>query len=651
MNIKILDSWLKEFLKTKATAPKIGEMLSLSSVSVERVEEYKTNDFLYDIEVTTNRPDLMSVVGLAREAGAILPEFNVAADFMPPLIKELKEKPKEKLSIQIKNDPSLVDRICAVIMEVNLKESPQYIKERLGAAGIRSLNNLIDVTNYVMREIGHPTHVFDYDRLKTKKLIIREAKKGEKVVTLDGKEYRLAGGDIVADNGEGEIVDLLGVMGTANSVVTDKTKRILFFLDNNKPHIIRRTSMGLAIRTEAAVLNEKGVDPELAMTALLRGIELFKETADGKLLSDIIDIYPNKPKTKHIKISQDKINDVIGVKIPIKKSGEILKKLGFETNIEPKNLLVTVPSWRNNDMEIEEDIVEEIARVYGYYKLPSLLPPLTYATPYHMSKNPFYIEKRIKEALKYWGFTETYSYSLVSEDLLEGPTKEALEVSNPLSQDLVYLRKTLVPSLLKVIRDNENKQIIKIFEMANVYMPKANDLPNEVLMLGGAIKKEKVSFYEIKGVIEQLLNDLGIKNMSFKQKDGGTGAQIYINKDFIGEIEILDENIADFELNFQKILNCVNLSKTYTPILKFPPVIEDISMILPKEVMFQEVVNVIKNQSDLIKEVNLFDTYENKKSFRIKYQDPQKTLTNEEVSKVREKVYQALEKELEAKVV
>ena len=318
MNIKILDNWLREYLKTSATQKKIAEKLSLTSVSIERIENFK-DDFVYDIEVTTNRPDLMSVVGIAQEAATVLPQSGIDATFVKPKLALPNVHPKDSPELHLKFDEKLVNRISAVIMEIKIKDSPQYIKDRLEASGIRSLNNVIDVTNYVMREIGHPTHVFDYDRLSNHTLNIRESKKGEKLKTLDEKEYTLTGGDIVADNGNGEIVDLISIMGTANSVVTNSTKRILFFIDNVEPTHLRKTSMELGIRTEAVILNEKGINPELASDALARGIELFQKLADGKIVSEIYDIYPKKPKETVISVSKEKINSVIGVDIQLKK--------------------------------------------------------------------------------------------------------------------------------------------------------------------------------------------------------------------------------------------------------------------------------------------------------------------------------------------
>lgn len=649
MNIKILDSWLREYLKTKAKASDIAEKLSLTSVSVERLEKFGDSDFIYDIEITTNRPDLMSIIGLARETAAILPQFGIEADFNKPTF-ETPRKLKENLDLEIKNNPLLVNRVTAAIMEVNLEQSPDYIKKRLEASGIRSLNNVIDVTNYIMREVGYPTHVFDYDRLMSKKIIIRESKKGEKITTLDEKTHLLQGGDIIAENGKGEIIDLIAIMGLKNSVVTDKTTRIVFFINHAKPRYVRKTSMSLGIRTEAAILNEKEIDPALIKDALYKGIELFKKIADAKLVSNIIDIYPNKPKIKQVTVSLDKINRIIGVNVPAKTSVEILNKLGFNAKLSGNNITVSVPTWRLGDVGIEEDIIEEVARVYGYHKLPSTIPPLTKADDYSLTDDPFYWDKRVKNALKYWEFTEVYTYSMVSEEILEGPIKDSVKIKNPLTQDMVYMRKTLVPSLLEAVRENKNRENLKIFELSNVYHPRQNNLPDEINMLAGVIKKENVSFYEIKGIIEQLLNDIGIEDLSFTAKEsGGLGSSISIKNDYIGEIEILEENIANFELNFETIKKHANLKKIYKPLLKFPSIIEDMRIISDPKVSYKKIVSVIKKQSELIADVSLLDIYEDKKTFRIKYQDPNKNLTNEEVSKIREKITLALEKELKIK--
>ncbi len=644
MNIKILDSWLRDYLKTNATPPELKDILSLTSVSVERLEKIN-NDYLYDIEVTTNRVDLMSVLGIAKEADASLSQFKKTSEFLPLKFKKPNIINGEK--INIKNNSKLVNRICAVILSVKIKNSPDYIKQRLEASGIRSLNNLIDVTNYVMREVGHPAHVFDLDKIPTRTIVIRESSKGEKIKTLDDKEYTLPGGDIVADDGEGNIIDLLGIMGLKNSVVSENSKKILFFIDNNDPYRIRKTSMSLGIRSEAAILNEKGINPDLAYDALLRGIELYQNIAEAEVISEIYDIYPNTVKEKRIEVSEKKILDVIGVEISSTEIKNILNKLGF-TVFKKDHLEVTVPTSRINDIEIEEDIIEEVARIYGYHKLPSILPKDNTLNVSNYT-NQFFFEERVKNALKYWGFTETYTYSMVSADLYEGDLRDAVTIQNPLNSDLVYMRKTIIPSLLLVLKENIEKEEVKIFELANVYHKRANDLPDEISTLSGAIKKPKASFYEVKGVIEGIMTDLGINPDFKKSHKSAVGASVFANKKYVGEIEVLDSNVIVFELNFNEIIKNATLSKKYKPLAKYPPVVEDLAIILDKDISTQDVIEEIKKQSLLINNVSLFDEYENSRTFHIVYQDPSKNLTTQEVSKIREKIIKGLQDKFNAR--
>ena len=650
MNIRILDSWLREYLKTSATPKKIAEKLSLTSVSIERIENYK-DDFVYDIEITTNRPDLMSVVGIAQEAAAVLPQSGIDASFVKPTLQLPTVHPKKNPELTITFDKKLVNRITAVIMEVKIKQSPEFVKDRLDASGIRSLNNIIDITNYVMREIGHPTHVFDYDRLENHTLNIRESKKGEKIKTLDEKEYTLSGGDIVADNGKGDIVDLISIMGTANSVVTNNTKRILFFIDNVEPTHIRKTSMELGIRTEAAVLNEKGINPESARDALLRGIELFKTLADGEIISEIIDYYPNQPKETIITLTDAKINSVVGIDIPLQKSAKILTSLGFDVSQQGETLIITVPSRKSSeDMLIPEDLIEEIARVYGYENIPDTLPTAPTTAYLHLDKNEFYWEDRIKDALKYWGFTEVYTYPMVSETLYEGKIEDAATVQNPLSDDMVYMRRTITPSLLQVIKENQDYETIRIFELANIYEKNGRDLPNQILKLAGVVHKQKVSFLEVKGMLEQLLTDLEITDFQFKQLSGGNGAKIVIDKQELGTLEILDETTITFELDFATMLKHATLKKHYKPLSKYPPIVEDLAIIAPLETTTGDLMEEIKKQSKLIREVSLLDKYKETRTFHIVYQSYDNNLNDKEAGDIRKKILKALKEKFHARL-
>lgn len=665
MNIKILDSWLREYLHTKATPQQIAEKLSLCSVSVERLEKvnhleggrlkrsgshdsFKVEDYIYDIEITTNRPDLMSVVGLAREAATVLTQNKIQAAFTSPRFSEPKT-PQNKTGIEIKNNPRLVNRICAVVVEVTVKPTPQKIIDRLEASGMRSLNNLIDITNYLTRTIGHPSHVFDFDRLASKHLTIRESKPGEKIIALDKKTYTLPGGDIVAVDDKNRIVDLLGIIGLENSIVTNETKKILFFIDNNDHVKMRRTSMNLNIRSEAVILNEKGPDPELAWDTFLYGIKMFEELADGEVISGLMDIYPNKVSKKTITVSEHKINSVIGIPVSLNTSAEILKGLGFEVNTHGTSLTASPPSFRANDIEIPEDLIEEIARIYGYNNIPNSLPPITETAVIDLNKDEFYWERAIKESLKYWGFTEVYTYSMVSDKLLESNNGNAVKIKNPLSSDFVYMRKTLTPSLLNVIKENPGYDTVNLFEIANVYENIPNKLPSQTLHLAAAMKNPKITFYHAKGIIEQLLNNLGINEIQFNTLPPGK-IKISILKDQIGQLQIQEEHTITFELDLEIILKYATTKKIYTPVSKFPPVLEDIALIVPFKIPTGDIITAIKKQNKLIKNVTLLDKYQDTRTFHIIYQSNEKNLTSEEVGDIRAKILESLKDKFNAKL-
>lgn len=636
MNILIPHSWLKDYLETNATPKQFAQAMSLTSVSIERMEKVG-DDVVYDIEVTTNRPDLMSVIGLAREASAVLPQQGFKATFKPGRVDYNENVVSSSKLVNIKIDPELVNRILAVVMEIDLGESPDFIKDRLTKTGIRTINNAVDVTNYIMRDLGHPSHVFDYDRLPNHTLIIRKSKKGEKIITLDEKEYILPGDDIVADDGAGNIVDLLGIMGTANSVVTPETKRILLFLDNNNPNLLRKTSMNLGIRTEAAILNEKGVNPDIMLPTLLKGIELLKKFAKAKSISPIIDLYPNKVKPKTVKITKDKIDKSIGLEIPQQTVVEILKSLGFSVNVKNNEFEIEIFTSRINDIDIPEDIVEEVARVYGYHKIPNQLPPSETSSYYHQDENEFYWLGKIKEAFRFWGYNEVYTYSMVGEELFDGPIENAIKLKNPLTEDKTYLRNSLVPSIIDVVSKNKNENKLLLFEIANVYINKKSGLPDEILHLGVVIKDENSTFFNGKGVVEQLANILSIKNLSFEKKtEGLDGCTIEIGSKKVGSIEV-DEYVT-IELDLQEVLKHANAKKKYKQPAKFPPIIEDVRVEMAPHYHFSKIEKAIKEVSDLVHDVSILDVYKNKKTFRITYLDRSKSLTTEDIAPIRAKI-------------
>ena len=646
MNILIPHSWLSEFLKTEARPEKIGECLSLCGPTVERIEKTK-DDVIYDIEVTTNRVDLMSVYGIAREASVILPEFGYKAKLKPYLKGQAFESSK-KLEIKIRSNIKLCKRILAVKLEgVNLGQSPSWLSERLIKVGQRPLNNAIDITNYVMWEIGHPIHVFDFDRLSNKNILVREAKKGESLITLDGVKYTLNGGEVVFDDGKGEIIDLPGIMGTANSVVTPNTKNVLLWIESIDPTRIRRASMGLDIRTQAAILNEKQVDPELGMPAILRAVELFEKIAKAKTASKLVDIYPSPYIPQKIKTTKTFIDERLGINIDKNQIKSILSNLEFRASWSRNNLEVEVPSFRAQDVAIPEDIIEEVARIYGYHKFPSML--MQGALPEKLHDSPFDFENKVKNILKGWGGVEVYTFSMVPKESVE---KGALKLTNPLGKDSEYLRTSLMPSLIEAATQNSGeKEPFHIFEVANVYLPKPGSLPMEKMMLAGIFSQ--YNFRGAKGIVESLLQDNKI-DYSFEPLDStffapGRRVEIRSGKLYLGQFGILDgEDFIYYEFDCEALRKVSATTIPYKTLPKYPPQIEDITLVLPQRTKVGDVLISIKSVSYLINEAELIDIFKDAYTFRIWYQNPKKTLSDAEVEEIRKKILGEVKKKFGA---
>lgn len=511
MNIKITYNWLREYLDTDATPFELQKYLSICGPSVEKIEQVD-NDYVFEIEITSNRVDTASVYGIAREANAIVPQFGKKAKLKEMDLIKL-ENNANRLPLILSDSKHLCDRIIAVVMDnVQGGQLPEFMRDRLEECGVRSLNNLIDITNYVMLELGQPTHVFDYDRIKTNKLVVRDAKRGEEFVSLDGKVCDLTQDDVIIDDGTGRVIDLPGIMGAENSVVTAQTKRIVFFIESNNPTLIRRTSMRLALRTMAATINEKGPDPELAKTALLRGIELYQKYASAKIASKIYDLYPKKYLTKKVSVSISDIDRIIGVKIAKKEAVGVLEALGFDYHIDKNRgdiVTVTVPSFRYRDVSTKEDLIEEIARVYGYNRLPNTVQDTKYIKQPKDVELFFELQSKIKHFLKDIGLHEVVNYSMISKDIIENSNLKVsghLALKNSISRDFEYMRTHLMQSLIKNVKDNEGKtDVVKFFEIGKTYKPTKGNLPEEKYKLGIVTNS---SYYDLKGIVDSLLNEL-----------------------------------------------------------------------------------------------------------------------------------------------
>jgi phenylalanyl-tRNA synthetase beta chain len=646
MNIKITHAWLLEYLDTKATPQQIQKYLSLCGPSVERVEDLGNGDVSYDIEITSNRVDMASVEGIAREAATILSRFEIPSTLKkPPLATE--KQTDNTLPLTVLDETGLCRRILAVVMDnVSIAPSPEHIRQRLEIAGIRSLNNAVDITNYIMTEIGHPTHVFDYDRIQTHSLIIRYAKAGEEIVTLDNKKYHLAPDDIIIDDGTGKVIDLPGIMGTANSVVTPTTKRIIYFIESNDPVAIRRSSMRYGIRTMAATINEKNPDPETAKRALMRGIELFESVMRAKQASNIIDIYPSPIKPVEITTDTAFINGKIGIEINEDQIVSILEDLEFSVKRESGALQISVPVFRRADVSIPEDIVEEVARIYGYHNLPDNLSPAVYVKQPKEMEELFVYQSKIKSFLKHVGMHEVLNYSMISLDMIKNfglDPQRHLYLSNVLSEEIKYLRITLIPSLLKNIKANEGKRTqLRLFELAKIYPPQEGNLPDEQYKLALITN---TSFADLKGAVEALLNELHIESYKFQPSKTGPfthnlQAQLLIEGKEAGIVgQVTPTNQQNFgikstcfaaELDFSTLIASAKTIANYKRPHPYAVIKLDQTVQVNQNTTYEALKEKAFKSSSLLQDIEVVSVFENKLTLRYYFASSHRNITEEE---------------------
>ena len=646
MNVLISDSWLREYVETKATANQIADALSLHGASVESITK-KGNDYVYDIEITTNRIDMVSIIGMAREVAACLKREGFKATFRPLNIKKL-DKVSKELEVEIQNDSKLCKRVLAVALDnVSTHESPKFIKDRLEASGVRSLNLLIDITNYIMLEIGHPTHVFDLDRIKEGKMIIRESRKGEQITSLEHKTYGLTGGDIIIENGKGTIIDLPGIIGTSNSVVIDDTKRILLFLENNDQFKMRKSSMELDIHTMASSINEKGPDPELGYVALLRGIELYIKYAGATQISKIYDNYLQPAKAKQLMLKHSDLERIAGIELKCPEVVEILQDLGFKTAEKTGEYSVIVPTWRLQDVTIKEDLIEEIVRMYGYHNIPSIIPPLREPSD-QPDLDRFYWERKIKQVLSQNGMHEVYTYSLVPETLVVDSSR-ALKIINPLTEATAFLRTSLIPSLINVVRDNTKYQDkLSVFEIANTYITKDKDIPTQEPQLGIVSNAHNIT--QLKEMVEKLFQELGIEYELEQKSKKDLKVVFTVGGIKVGTVYEFEELVAA-EIELSLLKGHERRYKSYVPISTYPVLIEDMTFTFPEKTLLGPVIKEIYQQSKLVSTVELVGTYEQNATFKISYLDREKSLTSVDIEPIRKKIDMVLSSNYSAKLV
>ncbi len=630
------------------------------------------NDYILEVEVTSNRPDAMSVVGLAREASACL---GVKLNWKMPK-PDLKVVKKLPLSVEVKEPKLCPKYLGIVITDVKVSPSPLWLQTRLLASGLRPINNLADITNYILLEYGRPMHVFDYDKLNGQKIIVRKAKAGESILALDGKIYQLKPQHLVIAD-EKAPVAIAGVMGGELSGATEMTKTIVFESATFDPVLIRKTARELNLHSESSDLFEKNLHPETTIAGMLKAIELVQKLAGGKVASVVFDSNKNKFQPNKIKFDTNGVKRHLGIEIPISMIKNILDSLGFTVS-GSKTLSVTVPWWRQNDVVYDYDLIEEIARIYGYHNLPVNLPQGE--IPQEKKDLTFFWENLIKNSLAGLGFTEVLNYSMISANLLE-KTKfkpsEALKIHNPLNEELEYLRPTLLSGILQNVSENLNNfSEIKIFELSNVYLKnKETELPAEVSKVTGAVVWENEIYLEAKGIVEFLLKKLGISGYNLKATDSAcplweAGQCLDILKEgkFLGQFGIIKNDILEkfgikkpvgiFDFEISSLMNFATTVKSFLPIPEFPSIVRDLAIVVDDKISWGQVSDSVNQADQLIAGIEYLSTFTdsslggNKKSlaFRIVFRAKDRTLKSEEVDEVIKKVVQKLQSSFGAKL-
>lgn len=654
MNILIPHSWLLEHLETSASPEEIQKYLSLCGPSVERIYE-REGEPVYDIEVTTNRVDSMSVRGIAREAAVILPQFGVSASFKPLKLDTKLIVGGHELPLPvIKNDPTVCKRImCVALADVQATPTPDWMAKRLRQIEANVHDSLIDITNYVTHDLGHPCHAFDYDQIMKLggEIRVTVAKEGQPFTTLDGENYTTVGGEVVFENPAGEIIDLPAVKGTANTAISARTRNILFWLEAIDHKKVRFASMTHAIRTVAAQLNEKQVDPNLAEPVLYEGIAYYQQLCKASVASEVFDEFPGKLKPVTLTVPLTRITEYLGLELETSTIASILEILGCQVEYDSvKALFKIVPPSFRPDLEMDADIVEEIARIYGYHNVSSVLmaTPIPQTKPDNLN---FDLENQLKHFLANIGWQEVYTYSLVSAELAEAsgyPLSKHLKLLNPLTDDKIYLRRTLLPSLAEIIDQNSQVENLSVFEVANTYQPVTGKLPNEILHLSLV---SKMRFPQLKGCVESLLRQLYITQVSVQPIQDAKGfaqaGEVVVTNDagqkqIIGQIGILKNGMTAASFPVAELLAASKNHPTYQALPKTASILEDMTFTLPAKTELGPVLRKIKQLSPLIHQVALKDSFRQNYTFTIEYLDSTQNINAETVQPLRKKVAQLL---------
>jgi len=630
------------------------------------------NDHVVEFEITPNRPDCLSVIGLAREAAAT---YDAELTLHTPVVKGAGGSICDLLDVETPADDLCPRYTARMVRNVKIAPSPKWMRERLRAMGVRPINNIVDITNYVMLEYGQPMHAFDYRYVKGGKIIVRRAEEGEKLTTLDGKEHTLTADHLVIAD-DTRAVGLAGIMGGLNSEIVDDTVDVVFESANFNGTCIRKGALALGMRTEASAKFEKGLDILNTLPAVERACELVEMLGAGEVVDGIIDILNYVPNPTVLTLEPEKINALLGTDVSADAMVAILKKLDFQVDGDQ----VTVPSWRGDVKEMA-DLAEEVARFYGYNNIPNTLQRgETTKGGYSPAQQ---LERQLGSVARSCGFDEIITYSFISPTYYDkirwpenDPARQSFKILNPLGEDTSIMRTTVLPSMLEILTRNYNhrNKNVKLYEVGRIYLPGTGDgLATESKVLSLGAFGDDMDFFALKGVIETVLADIRAKDVRFEACSDnpsyhpGRCATVWAGSDCIGVFGQVHPLVArnygvdgDFycaELSFDELMLAKGSDPEYVPLPKFPAVTRDIAVVCDKDVTVGALEDCIRRGAKgLLKEVVLFDIYtgtgipEGKKSvaFALTLRADDRSLTAEEADEDMKAVLAALESELGA---
>jgi phenylalanyl-tRNA synthetase beta chain len=628
-------------------------------------------DASFEYEVTSNRVDCFGVLGIAREAAA-----TFRKPFCPPVIKETgnEENTQDYISVEIENTDLCSRYVARVVKDIKIAPSPEWMQRRLAACGIRPINNIVDITNYVMEEYAQPMHAYDLDTIAQHKIIVRNAKKDETFVTLDGQERKLDESMLMICDGE-KAVGLAGIMGGENSKITDDVTTMLFEAACFDGTNIRLSGKKLGMRTDAQAKFEKGLDPNTAMEAINRACQLVEELGAGTVVGGCVDVYPVKREEEVVAYDVDKINALLGTDIPEEDMVNYFEMV--ELSVDTKAKEVHVPTWRQ-DVHRLADLAEEVARFYGYDKIPETLPSGE-ATAGKLAYQTM-IQNIARTVVEQAGFSEGMTYSFESPKVFDklrlskdAKERNAIVISNPLGEDYSIMRTLSINGMLTSLATNYNRRNkdVRLYELANIYIPKSlplEELPDERMQLTLGMYGVG-DFFDMKGVVEAILDKLGIKRVvQYTPEDDrpylhpGRKADVIIDGrtiGFIGEVhpEVLDSYDIGTKaylavLDVEILAELANFGTKYKGVAKFPAVTRDISLVMKKNILAGQVEEVIRNNGGkLLESYKLFDVYEGEQlgadekslAYSIQFRANDRTLEDKDVTTIMDKILKKME--------